>query len=95
LETILLLALFGAIITIGVLFYHFAEGLGWIDAIYFTSATLTTVGYGDFVPQTDAGKLFTSVYAFLGIGLFFGVAGIIFHNMLTYSKSRVNRKRNK
>jgi Ion channel len=31
--------------------------------------TLTTIGYGDFAPETDAGKLFTAVYALVGVGI--------------------------
>ena len=40
----------------GTLFYHAVEGWRFLDALYFSVATLTTVGYGDFTPQTDAGK---------------------------------------
>jgi len=96
-EVTAILALFCAVIIAGVIFYHRVEGLAWVDAIYFTSVTLTTVGYGDFAPQTDAGKLFTSVYSFLGIGAFFGIAGILFHGMIDYSrgKSATFRKRGK
>ena len=50
-------------------FYTLVEGLRVIDALYFSVVTLTTVGYGDFAPQTDAGKLFTAVYVLLGIGI--------------------------
>jgi voltage-gated potassium channel len=32
--------------------------------------TLTTIGYGDVVPQTGAGRLITALVAILGIGLF-------------------------
>lgn len=63
---------------IGSVFYHRVEGLSYIDSLYFTAVTLTTVGYGDFAPQTDAGKIFTAIYAFLGIGLFFGFAAGVF-----------------
>lgn len=50
-------------------FYHFVEKLGWIDAYYYSVITLTTVGYGDITPKTDAGKLFTTLYLFIGIGI--------------------------
>lgn len=63
---------------IGVLFYHFTEGLSWIDAIYFCVVTLATVGYGDIVPRTTAGKLFTAVYILSGIGIIGSYARLIF-----------------
>jgi voltage-gated potassium channel len=50
-------------------FYALVEGLGFVDALYFSVVTLTTVGYGDFTPKTDAGKLFTVVYVLVGIGI--------------------------
>lgn len=49
--------------------YHFVEGWSWIDSIYFSVITLTTIGYGDFAPQTDIGKLFTVVYIIIGLGM--------------------------
>ena len=94
-EILLLIALFAGVIVTGVLFFYHVEGLPWVDAIYFTSVTLTTVGYGDFVPQTVAGKLFTSVYAFVGIGFFFGLAGIMFHGTLEYSRRKRSSKHRK
>ena len=50
-------------------FYSLVEGLRLVDAFYFSVVTLTTVGYGDFAPRTDAGKLFTAVYVLVGIGI--------------------------
>jgi voltage-gated potassium channel len=50
-------------------FYTLVEGLRVVDALYFSVVTLTTVGYGDFAPETDVGKLFTAVYVLLGIGI--------------------------
>jgi voltage-gated potassium channel len=40
-------------------------------------ATLTTVGYGDMTPITPLGKLFASITAIFGIGIFAFPAGII------------------
>jgi O-antigen ligase len=50
-------------------FYSLVEGLRFIDALYFSVITLTTVGYGDFAPETDAGKIFTAVYVLVGVGI--------------------------
>lgn len=59
----------GVMILIGTIFYHFVEHFAWIDAFYFSTIVLTTVGLGDFFPVTVAGKLFTSFYALLGISV--------------------------
>ncbi len=56
----------------GTLFYARVEHWPLLDALYFTIITLTTVGYGDFTPKTDAGKIFTIVYIFVGISLISG-----------------------
>jgi voltage-gated potassium channel len=53
-------------------FYTLVEGLRVVDAFYFSVVTLTTIGYGDFAPQTDAGKLFTAGYALVGVGILLG-----------------------
>lgn len=56
----------------GTLFYWQVEGWSLLDSFYFSSITLTTVGYGDLAPQTASGKLFTVFYIFTGIGLIVG-----------------------
>ena len=44
-----------------------------VDAVYFSIATFTTVGYGDLGPHTRASKLFTCLFSLGGIA-FLGVA---------------------
>ena len=46
-------------------------------AMWWGMATLTTVGYGDVVPHTVAGKGFGIVVMFIGIGMFAVPTGII------------------
>ncbi len=47
------------------------------SGFWWSVATFTTVGYGDIVPITVIGKLFSSVIAFLGVGLVAVPTGII------------------
>lgn len=61
----------------GTTFYWYVEGWSLLDAFYFSSITLTTVGYGDLTPTTAAGKLFTVFYIFAGLGIIVGFANAI------------------
>lgn len=56
-------------IATGTVFYHLVEHFSWLNSYYFSTITLATVGYGDLVPHTDAGKIFTTFYIFFGIGI--------------------------
>lgn len=80
-EVVIIFCLMIAVWLGGAVFYHLVEGLNYVDALYFTACTLTTVGYGDFAPQTDLGKIFTAFYAFLGIGIFLGFAAALFQSI--------------
>lgn len=57
----------------GTLFYHFFEGWGYIDALYFCVVSLATVGYGDLTPTTPLTRLFTVFYLINGIGILLAV----------------------
>ena len=49
-------------------------------AMWWSMATLTTVGYGDVFPITALGKIISSIVAILGIGIVALPAGIIAGN---------------
>jgi len=59
-----------AVIAFGTMFFHFVEGWSWVDAYFFSVVTLSTVGYGSLVPATVAGKIFTTLFIFIGLGIF-------------------------
>lgn len=72
----------------GTIFYHEVEGLKWLDSIYFSVITLTTVGYGDIVPKTDAGKIFTIFYVLIGIGVIAGTANYLLRRAVLHRWER-------
>ncbi len=62
---------------IGILGYHFTEGLNWIDSILNASMILGGMGPVDPV-KTTLGKLFASFYALFSGVIFLVTVGIIF-----------------
>jgi voltage-gated potassium channel Kch len=57
------------LLAIGTIFYTQVEGWTVLDSLYFSVVTLTTVGYGDFSPDTAAGKVFAIVYMLFGLSI--------------------------
>jgi voltage-gated potassium channel Kch len=85
-----LLLLMAVMLISGTLFYAHGEGWSYLDALYFCVMTMSTVGYGDFVPTTSLSKVFTIVYALVSIGVFVGVVSKLAHAMLTRSHKRAD-----
>ena len=48
------------LVVAGVIGYHFLEGYTWLEALYMTVITLSTVGYREVKPLSSAGQIFTS-----------------------------------
>ncbi len=59
-------------------FQEDAGPAGYIDALYFTVATLTTTGFGDITMQTPGGKLLSVFIMVFGVALFVQLARAIF-----------------
>lgn len=43
------------------------QGWNYFDGVYFAFVSLTTIGYGDFVPVSNAGRSFWVLWAFLAL----------------------------
>lgn len=44
---------------IGVFGYRYISNYSWVDALYMTVITMTTVGFGEVIPLDDTSKIFT------------------------------------
>jgi voltage-gated potassium channel len=60
------------IVAIGVIGYTFIEGWSFLDSLYMTITTITTVGFKEVHPLSDAGRIF-SIFLIIG-----GVGGALY-----------------
>jgi voltage-gated potassium channel Kch len=59
--------IFGLLVLSSTIVFSTLEGKGFLDSIYFTVVTITTVGYGDVKPETPEGKIATMILLVIGI----------------------------
>jgi len=69
-------------IFLGVLFYMLVEEWGVVEAYYFSVVTISTVGYGDYSPSSDGSRVFTGMYAFIGISMVLGLLGSVVDELM-------------
>ncbi|MFH1349703.1 MAG: potassium channel protein [Pseudomonadota bacterium] len=87
--TILLL-----VITVGTIGYMIIEKWNVLDALYMTVITITTVGYGEVRTVSEAGRLFTILVIFLGMGIMAYILGMAAQVMVEFQiRSIIGRTR--
>jgi voltage-gated potassium channel len=80
------LGLVTAIVAVGTLgyFWMWRDGGGtWMDALFMTVTTITTIGYGEVRPLDTPGRLFTIVLALAGVASFFYTMGVVMEHLVT------------
>lgn len=77
------------VLAVGTVAYRLLEDWSWVDAFYFSTVAVTTVGFGDLAPSTDASKLFTVFYIFSGIA----IISLWLNDRLRRRERRVRQKR--
>jgi voltage-gated potassium channel len=56
-----------ALLFVGTGGYRFIEGMPWLDAVYMTVITVTTVGFGEIHPLSQVGRGFTIALILAGV----------------------------
>ena len=83
---------FFATLAVGTIGFHWLEDWTWIEAFYFSTYTLTTVGYGDYLPTTDTSRLCASLYMIVGVTIALAALGIVGTNYISRREDRVIQK---
>ena len=64
---LLILALLGGSLVFGTLGFHWVEGWSFFDSFYMALITLSTVGYAEIHPLSQAGRVFGSLLILVGV----------------------------
>lgn len=71
-KVVISMLLLVVIFMFGILGYYYIEEYSFINSLYMTFITLSTVGFREVIPLTDQGKIFTCLL------IFAGVSGVIY-----------------
>jgi len=77
----------------GILGFRFFSSYTWIDAVYMTVITVTTVGFGEVAPLSPSAKIFTSLLILSSIVIVGYALSVITEYML--SKNNIGNLRQK
>jgi voltage-gated potassium channel len=81
------------ILCIGTSGFMTIEGWSFLDSLYMTAITITTVGYREIAPPSAAGMIFTIFIAFSGIGILFYFLSLIAQAMFEIQVKAIIERR--
>ena len=81
------------VLAFGTTGYMVIEKWSFLDALYMTVITITTVGYREMGPMSPAGMVFTIVVVFSGMGLIIYILGAIAQAMVEFQLGSVIGRR--
>jgi voltage-gated potassium channel len=94
--TVFLLAVLSIVLIVGTCMYLIeGEKSGFTSipmAVYWAIVTMTTVGYGDLIPQTDIGRFLASIIMIMGYGIIAVPTGIVSMELSQVGKGKHNHE---
>jgi voltage-gated potassium channel len=82
------------ILLIGTIGYRHLEGWDFLDSLYMTVISITTVGYREVGEVSDAGRIFTIFIIFSGIGIIAYILGMTAQAMVEFQvRSIIGRRK--
>ena len=86
-----------AVFIAALVFYQIEQGINpqirnFLDAVWWSFSTVTTVGYGDITPQTSSGKIIGILLMISGTGLFATYTALFANSMLGFEFTRLGRR---
>jgi voltage-gated potassium channel len=83
-----------AVLAFGTGGYMLIEHWRFLDALYMTVITITTVGYREVIPVSEKGRIFTIFIIFSGMGIIAYILGIVAQAMIDFQvRSIIGRRR--
>nr|WP_318033435.1 potassium channel family protein [Mycoplasmopsis cynos] len=64
----------------------------FIDSLYFSTITLTTIGYGDFTPRTQISKVIVSLNSLLAIAIVAIPSGVVASEFLLLTQQKLKKE---
>lgn len=92
-KPILIIILILLVLSVGVLGYHHIESMSFVDALYMTVITISTVGFGEVTSLSPAGRLFTIFLIIGGIAVISTGVTIIFSSIIEGTFGEVLRRK--
>jgi voltage-gated potassium channel len=89
----LALSLMTAVLLFGILGYRFISGYDWIDALYMTIITVTTVGFSEVGPMDGTGKIFTVILIVTSVFIFAFAISVITEYVLGRNSLQLLKKK--
>jgi len=81
------------VLTVGVIGYRFISDYGWLDALYMTIITVTTVGFMEVRPLDAESKIFTVVLIISSVFIFAYAISVITEYILSKNSLQILKKK--